>query len=85
MRAGPDLRVFEMIDDLELDSSSAHTGALVPLTSRPAIARTSGDVTTHDRHELILSGEAFVRELAHTALDALDSLGDSIAGVVGLR
>jgi len=74
-----------MIDDFIPESQTAPGGALVPPPRHPPLALSAGDATPPHRQPVYVSGQAFARELAHTALDALDALGDSIAGAVGLR
>jgi hypothetical protein len=49
------------------------------------MALAAGDALPPQRGSILVSGQSLVREVVQTTLDALDSLGDSIAGAVGIR
>jgi hypothetical protein len=73
-----------MIDDILPEPQPS--GALVPPPRTPPVALATGEPRWPDRpaREVALS-EGFFRDLLRTTLDSLDSLGDSIAGAIGLR
>lgn len=73
-----------MIDDILPEPQPS--GALVPPPRTPPVAlATAQPLLPHRPSRGIASGEDLLRDLVRTTLDTLDSLGDSIAGAIGLR
>lgn len=73
-----------MIDDFLPEPQPS--GALVPPPRNPPTALATADALPPQRPaRAITSGEGLLRQLVLTTLDSLDSLGDSIAGAIGLR
>jgi len=73
-----------MIDDFL--SETQPSGALVPPPRNPPTALATTDALPPLRPSRTISqGEGLFRQIVQTTLDSLDSLGDSIAGAIGLR
>jgi hypothetical protein len=75
---------MRMIDDILPEPQPS--GALVPPPRTPPVALATAEPLQPQRPSLsVTSREGFFRDLVRTTLDSLDSLGDTIAGAIGLR
>ena len=73
-----------MIDDFLPEPQPS--GALVPPPRNPPTALATADALPPQRPaRAITPRDGLLRQLVQTTLDSLDSLGDSIAGAIGLR
>lgn len=73
-----------MIDDILPEPQPS--GALVPPPRTPPVALATSDALPPRRSSnRVVRSENLFRELVRSTLDSLDSLGDSIAGAIGLR
>ncbi|HEV7992645.1 MAG TPA: hypothetical protein VGP25_12525 [Gemmatimonadaceae bacterium] len=73
-----------MIDDFLPETEPS--GALVPPPRTPPTAlATAAPLPPRLPSGAIASREGFFRDLVRSTLDSLDTLGDSIAGAIGLR
>jgi hypothetical protein len=73
-----------MMDDILPEPQPS--GALVPPPRTPPVAlATAEPLQPHRPSRSIAPRKGFFRDLVRTTLDSLDSLGDSIAGAIGLR
>ncbi|MEO8564475.1 MAG: hypothetical protein ABI601_20545 [bacterium] len=73
-----------MIDDLLPEPEPS--GALAPPPRHPPTAlATSAPLPPRRPSRVITPREGFFRGLVQATLDSLDSLGDTIAGAIGLR
>jgi hypothetical protein len=73
-----------MIDDFLPEPEPS--GALVPPPRNPPTALATSAPLPPSRPSLAITPrEGFFRGLVQTTLDSLDSLGDTIAGAIGLR
>ena len=73
-----------MMDDIRPEPQPS--GALVPPPRTPPVALATAESLPPRRpSNRGVRSEDFFRDLVRTTLDSLDSLGDSIAGAIGLR
>ena len=73
-----------MMDDILPEPEPA--GALVPPPRNPPTAIATADALPPYREPRDLAArEGLLRQAVHTALDALDEVGDSIAHAIGIR
>lgn len=73
-----------MMDDILPEPQPS--GALVPPPRMAPVAlATAEPVPPRRPSNRVVRSEGFFRELVRTTLDSRDSLGDSIAGAIGLR